>query len=264
MAGTYACPTCQSRTTIEEGDAPLCVPCQETMVLAGATLDAAVDPELSTEQPIAPVNVEAYQAGLDEIEKAKASADTQEREYLRAKEYASKTKKRLEAAEATLRATVQAVADRLRPKPLFEQADHHSDEELVALLAAEHVEVTTETVGAWSDAERADARAWALAAHSDQPRLIPGFFLPTLAEDPLDPDAEVVGDDAPPEPGPESDAEPHRYPARGKKGRRRAPASHDDDPDVEPTCEHGKPIIAPCAACQAAVEELSAQAEASS
>jgi hypothetical protein len=183
---TYACPTCQSRTTIEEGDAPLCVPCHETMVLTGATIPG--EPEAGTLDavPIAPENVAAYRDGLAEIETAKANADTQEREYLRAKEYVRKAKKRLEAAEATLRATVQAVADRLRPRPLFDEPDRHSAEELVALLADAGVDVTAAVVRQWTDAERADARAYALAQHSEQPRLIPPFWRPrTIPTNPL-------------------------------------------------------------------------------
>lgn len=271
MAGTYACPTCKSQTTIEEGDAPLCVPCKETMVLAGATLDADAGSGPSADPPIAPVNVDAYKTGLDEIEKAKASADTQEREYLRAKEYASKTKKRLEAAEATLRATVQAVADRLRPKPLFDAPDHHSAEELVALMADAGVDVTAEAVRKWTDAERADARAYALAAHSEQPRLIPPFLWapggsdadpdPPEEDDAADAAQETqdaapapASDDAPPEP----EAEPHRYPTRGKKGRtRRKPNTCEDG---SPGCIHGNPILAPCKDCQAAVETLVSEA----
>ena len=76
------------------------------------------------------------------------------------------------------------------------------------------------------DAERADARAWVLALHTEQPRLMPPFlFLPPKdePEEPVD-DAADADPDAPPEPpaddatAPADEAAPpeatQRYPRR--------------------------------------------------
>jgi hypothetical protein len=191
MSTLYRCPTCQSETTSDEMTPPRCVGCEVDMAPVGSADDESDD---DTPEPIAPVNLAAYETGLAEIEKAKAKADADEREYVRAKEYAAKAKKRLETSEADLRVTIGSVADRLRPRPLLEAADHHTDDELVALLKGLNVDVTLEKVQGWTDAERADARAWALAAHSEQPRLIPPFLWAPSGEsdDPEGPESETA------------------------------------------------------------------------
>ena len=255
MPATYQCHTCKSQTT-RHADWPVdvcpkCVNCDADMVIVGATKD---DDATSLEVPaVAAVNIGAYQDGLAEIEEAKTDADANEREYLRAKDYAAKAKKRLETAEVKLRDVVQRVADRLRPRPLFESAaaDHHTDEELVALLAAEQVIVTTEKIREWTDAERADARAWALAAHSEQPRLMPPFLWAPEAAEPVGPPVDAPRDageaqttdqapavdagPAPPAPEPEATAG-HRYPVRKKrKPSRRLALVEDPEEPAEAT-----------------------------
>jgi hypothetical protein len=175
MPISYQCPSCQSQTTSDIGITPECVSCDVSMVVVGAQLGEGDTPD-ATDAPLAPINVAAYQDGLKEIEEAKRIADAEEREYIRAKEYASKAKKSLETAELKLRGIITAVSNRLRPRPLFEAPDTHTAEELVALLADAGVLVTAEAVRGWTDAQRADARAYALAAHSEQPRLIPPFL----------------------------------------------------------------------------------------
>lgn len=192
MRRLFKCPICEATTTTEAAVlAATCVKCACDMIFQGVD-DAPVQAVPPADSPVAPENLDACKTGLAEIEAAAAVADAEEREHLRAKEYASKAKKRLEAAEAKLRGTVLAVTARLRPRPLFADPDHHSDGELVALLAAESVQVTAEAVRGWTDAQRADARAWALANHSKQPRLIPPFL---WAGDPSDDEPEPKGDD---------------------------------------------------------------------
>lgn len=211
MSVAYRCPTCQSQTTTDDPHeaAPICVGCAVDMVIAGAarTSGFASDECEKPDVPIAPINLGAYEAGLEAIEKAKMKADADEREWLRAKDYTTKAKKRLEASEVDLRDTIKKVADRLRPRPLFEGADHHTDEELLALLSGLNVTVTLEKIRTWTDTERADARAWALAAHSEQPRLIPPFlWAPTVDDDPATaPEGDLLPDD--PETPPDDDEE---------------------------------------------------------
>jgi hypothetical protein len=192
MARLFECPTCKDTVTTD-ALAATCVSCDREMTYRGEPLVDEDAARAAGVAPIAPENIDAYKAGLADIENAKTVADQEEREYLRAKEYASKAKKRLEAAESKLRGTVQAVADRLRPKPLFADPDYHSTEELVALLAGANVAVTAEAVRGWTDAQRADARSWALAAHSEQPRLIPPFL---WAGDPADDQVEPVSEES--------------------------------------------------------------------
>jgi len=231
------------------------------MVLVGADLpgEPAEKPE-----PVAPINVGAYQNGLEEIERAKNKASADEREYIRARKYAAKAKKRLETSEADLRVVIKDVADHLRPRPLFEAQDTHTDEELVVLLSHLNVSTTIQKVRLWTGDMKADARAWAMAAQTDQPRLIPPFlFLPgsegaepdqgdagpailegesavafakrrqeeLAAEGDTPPGADEAG--ASDETAPEPEAEGHRYPKRARKPRTRRQASTDDP--AEPT-----------------------------
>ena len=143
--------------------------------------------------PVAPINVEAYQRGMKEIEAATEEVNADETAYLSAKEIASSRKKRLEASQSKLLSVIRVVSNRLREKPLFSAADHHTDQELLSLLEQASVSVTLEMVAAWTDAQKQEARAFALAAHSEQPRLMPPFLFPPGADE----TAESAAVDAP-------------------------------------------------------------------
>lgn len=220
----YACSKCGSITAPPDGYAPWCVTCDQPMVPAGTAPPAEVDP-LEGQQPappandapaedaqqpgepgpVAPLQVAAYQRGLKEIEDASEKVGAELREWLRAKDYAAKAKKRVEAAEATLREVVEAVAARLRPRPLFEAPDTHTDAELSTLITMAGIDFSPDNVKAadWSDAERQDVRAWALAFHSTQPRIMPPCLSVLLFHDAAGDD-----DDTPAAATPEAAADP--------------------------------------------------------
>lgn len=253
MSYTYECRTCHEQSVSDAGWTPFCVGCEQDMVIVES--EPADD---QTPEPVAPINVGAYQNGLEEIETATAKANADEREFDRAKKYAAKAKASLESSEAELRRVIKAVSDRLRPRPLFEAQDTHTDEELVALLSHLNVSTTIQKVRLWTGDMKADARAWAMAAQTDQPRLIPPFlFLPgSEGAEPDQGDAgpailegesaveyakqrlgELATEAAPGQPEPAVDDKEvgHRYPKKGRKKRtRKAEPSDDDTPATDP------------------------------